>query len=120
MIDKTYLYQSLLKLFCFLISLLVPAALLLGGLTRPITAIQTVQAITGAKTIDTLGFCVGGTILSTALAVLAARGQHPAESMTLLTTFVARRLPALPSAWRLLGPGATHASHRAATSAATA
>ena len=54
----------------------------------PITAIQTVQAITGAKTIDTLGFCVGGTILSTALAVLAARGQHPAESMTLLTTFV--------------------------------
>ncbi|WP_310740746.1 class I poly(R)-hydroxyalkanoic acid synthase [Ideonella alba] len=54
----------------------------------PIAAIHTVQAITGAKTIDTLGFCVGGTILSTALAVLAARGEQPAESVTLLTTFV--------------------------------
>jgi len=47
-----------------------------------------VQAITGAKTIDTLGFCVGGTILSTALAVLAAKGEQPAASVTLLTTFV--------------------------------
>jgi polyhydroxyalkanoate synthase len=54
----------------------------------PIAAIRTVQAITGAKTIDTLGFCVGGTILSTALAVLAAKGEQPAASVTLLTTFV--------------------------------
>ena len=54
----------------------------------PLTAIRTVQAITGTKTINTLGFCVGGTILSTALAVLAARGEHPAESMTLLTTLL--------------------------------
>ena len=53
-----------------------------------IKAIHTTQAITGAKTINTLGFCVGGTILSTALAVLAARGKHPAQSVTLLTTFV--------------------------------
>ena len=37
MIDKTQLYQSLLKLFCFLISLLVPAALLLGGVMRSIS-----------------------------------------------------------------------------------
>ena len=54
----------------------------------PITAIQTVQAITGAKTINTLGFCVGGTLLSTALAVLAAQGQQPAHSVTLLTTLL--------------------------------
>ena len=54
----------------------------------PIKAIAVVQAITGAPTINTLGFCVGGTILSTALAVLAARGQQPAESMTLLTTLL--------------------------------
>jgi polyhydroxyalkanoate synthase len=53
-----------------------------------LTAIRTVQAITGAETINTLGFCVGGTILSTALAVLAARGQHPAHSVTLLTTLL--------------------------------
>jgi polyhydroxyalkanoate synthase len=53
-----------------------------------IKAIHTVQEITGAPTINTLGFCVGGTILSTALAVLAARGEKPAASATLLTTLV--------------------------------
>ncbi len=54
----------------------------------PIAAIRTVQAITGAKTINMLGFCVGGTILATALAVLAGRGEQPAESVTLLTTLL--------------------------------
>ncbi len=54
----------------------------------PVRAIEVVQAITGARTIDTLGFCVGGTILATALAVLAARGEHPAQSLTLLTTLL--------------------------------
>jgi polyhydroxyalkanoate synthase len=53
-----------------------------------IKAIGLVQQITGTKTINTLGFCVGGTILATALAVLAARGEKPAASMTLLTTFL--------------------------------
>ncbi|WP_395702430.1 class I poly(R)-hydroxyalkanoic acid synthase [Aquabacterium sp.] len=53
-----------------------------------IKAIEVVQAISGASTINTLGFCVGGTILATALAVLAARGEHPAASVTLLTTLV--------------------------------
>jgi len=54
----------------------------------PIAAIRTVQAITGADTINTLGFCVGGTILATALAVLAARDEQPAHSVTLLTTLL--------------------------------
>ncbi|MEO8125362.1 MAG: class I poly(R)-hydroxyalkanoic acid synthase [Burkholderiales bacterium] len=53
-----------------------------------IRAIDVVQEITGAPTINTLGFCVGGTILATALAVLAARGRQPAESLTLLTTLL--------------------------------
>jgi len=53
-----------------------------------IRSIEVVQEITGAKTINTLGFCVGGTLLATGLGVLAARGQHPAESLTLLTTFL--------------------------------
>ncbi len=53
-----------------------------------ITAIRTVQAISGQDSINTLGFCVGGTILATALAVLAARGEQPAHSVTLLTTLL--------------------------------
>jgi polyhydroxyalkanoate synthase subunit PhaC len=54
----------------------------------PLAAIGAVQAITGAETLNMLGFCVGGTILSTALAVLAARGEQPAHSVTLLTTLL--------------------------------
>ncbi|WP_046112351.1 class I poly(R)-hydroxyalkanoic acid synthase [Aquincola tertiaricarbonis] len=53
-----------------------------------LAAIAAVQDITGADTFDMLGFCVGGTILSTALAVLAARGEQPAASLTLLTTLL--------------------------------
>src|SRR5205085_1534462 len=54
----------------------------------PIRAMSAVQDITGSDTMNTLGFCIGGTILANALAVLAARGQKPAASMTLLTTFL--------------------------------
>jgi polyhydroxyalkanoate synthase len=53
-----------------------------------IKAITTVQDITGAKQINALGFCVGGTILTTALAVLAARGEKPVAAFTLLTTLI--------------------------------
>jgi len=53
-----------------------------------ITAIHTVQDITGSPKINALGFCVGGTILSTAIAVLAARGEKPVASTTLLTTLI--------------------------------
>ena len=53
-----------------------------------IEAIRRVQDITGARQINALGFCVGGTILTTALAVLAARGEKPVASATLLTTLV--------------------------------
>jgi polyhydroxyalkanoate synthase len=53
-----------------------------------IRAMRVVQDITGSQTMQTLGFCIGGTILATALAVLAARGEKPAASMTLLTSFL--------------------------------
>ena len=53
-----------------------------------IRAIGLVQEISGSEKINTLGFCVGGTILATALAVLAARGEKPAASVTLLTTLL--------------------------------
>lgn len=53
-----------------------------------LTAIDTVRAISGREQINTLGFCVGGTMLATALSVAAARGEHPAASMTLLTAML--------------------------------
>jgi len=54
----------------------------------PLKAIEVVGAISGQKQFNMLGFCVGGTIIATALAVLAARGQQPAHSLTLLTTLL--------------------------------
>ncbi len=53
-----------------------------------IEAIHTVKAITAAPKINALGFCVGGTILSNALAVLAARGDNSVASATFLTTLI--------------------------------
>ncbi|SFJ45809.1 polyhydroxyalkanoate synthase [Paraburkholderia megapolitana] len=53
-----------------------------------LTAIETVRRISGREQINTLGFCVGGTMLATALSVAAARGEHPAASMTLLTAML--------------------------------
>ena len=53
-----------------------------------IQAIRAVQGITGVECFNMLGFCVGGTIITTALSVLAARGEQPAHSLTLLTTLL--------------------------------
>jgi polyhydroxyalkanoate synthase len=53
-----------------------------------IEAIDTVRSISGQDTINALGFCVGGTILATALAALAARGEKPVAALTLMTTLL--------------------------------
>ncbi len=54
----------------------------------PITALRVVQEITKVKQVNALGFCVGGTILTSSLAVLKARGEDPVASLTLLTTLL--------------------------------
>jgi polyhydroxyalkanoate synthase subunit PhaC len=51
-------------------------------------AINVAQSIAKSDKVNTLGFCIGGTLLASALAVLAARGESPAASMTLLTTML--------------------------------
>ena len=51
-------------------------------------AIKVVQDISKMDQINALGFCVGGTILSSALAVAGSRGQNPVASLTLLTTLL--------------------------------
>jgi polyhydroxyalkanoate synthase len=53
-----------------------------------IRAIDVVREISGQEKTHVFGFCVGGTIAASALAVLAARGKQPAASMTLLTVLL--------------------------------
>jgi polyhydroxyalkanoate synthase subunit PhaC len=53
-----------------------------------LAAIDAAREITASKTVNALGFCVGGTILACALAVLAARRKPIVSSATLLTTML--------------------------------
>jgi polyhydroxyalkanoate synthase len=54
----------------------------------PLTALEIVREVTKVKKPNVLGFCVGGTILTTALAVARARGEDPVASVTYLTTLL--------------------------------
>lgn len=53
-----------------------------------IKAIQTVQEISKQEQINALGFCVGGTLIASALAILFARGEKPVASLTMLTALL--------------------------------
>ena len=53
-----------------------------------LAAADAVRRETDMKQINVLGYCVGGTALSTGLAYLAQRGEEPFKSCTLLTTQV--------------------------------
>jgi polyhydroxyalkanoate synthase len=51
-------------------------------------AFDVARAITQADRVNALGFCVGGTLLAAALAVLAAKGEDKVESVTYLATML--------------------------------
>jgi len=53
-----------------------------------LTALKVAAEICQVKQVNALGFCVGGTILSSALSVAKARGEDPVASLTLLTTLL--------------------------------
>lgn len=53
-----------------------------------IRALDVVGEITGQDKAHVFGFCVGGTIAASALAVLAQQGRQPAASLSLLTTLL--------------------------------
>ena len=53
-----------------------------------IEALRVAQEIAASDKVNALGFCVGGTLLAAALAVLRARGEAPAASVTLLATML--------------------------------
>lgn len=62
----------------------------------PIKALEVVRDVTGVAKPNALGFCIGGPIISTALAVLKARAkendaqsdENPVESLTLMTALL--------------------------------
>jgi len=51
-------------------------------------AIDSALAVTGADQLNALGFCVGGTLLGCATAVLAVRGEKKIASLTFMTTML--------------------------------
>ncbi len=54
----------------------------------PLAALDVVRSVTRVKKPNVLGFCVGGTILTSALAVARGRGEDPVSSLTLMTTLL--------------------------------
>lgn len=53
-----------------------------------IPAINAVRKITGAKKINGVAWCIGGTMLATTMAVLAAKNKNPFASATFFTTLL--------------------------------
>jgi polyhydroxyalkanoate synthase len=51
-------------------------------------ALDVARAISGQPQVNALGFCVGGTMLVSALALARARGDDPVAALTLLTTML--------------------------------
>jgi len=51
-------------------------------------AIDIAREVSGADKVNTLGFCIGGTLLASAVAVMRARNEDTVASMTLLTTML--------------------------------
>ena len=50
----------------------------------PLEAIDVMRQITGAKDVNVAGYCIGGTLVATMLAYLAAKGDTPVHSATLM------------------------------------
>jgi len=53
-----------------------------------IKAIDVARVITNVHKVNVLGFCIGGTLVASALAVLDGMGEDVVESLTLLTAFL--------------------------------
>ncbi len=54
----------------------------------PIAALSVVRDVSKGRKPNVLGFCVGGTLLTSALSVLRARGEDPVQSLSLMTTLL--------------------------------
>ncbi len=58
---------------------------LTGG---PLAALDAIEQATGEREVNGLGYCLGGTLLATTLAYLAARGEERIRSATFFTTLL--------------------------------
>ncbi|PLX36668.1 MAG: class I poly(R)-hydroxyalkanoic acid synthase [Hyphomicrobiales bacterium] len=54
----------------------------------PLEALDVIEKITGVREVNTIGYCVGGTLLAITLAYAAAKGDDRIKSATLFTTQV--------------------------------
>ena len=57
-------------------------------LEGPLTALDAIQKATGQRQVNAVGYCLGGTLLASTLAYLAAKDKHPIVSATFLTTMI--------------------------------
>ena len=57
-------------------------------LDGPIAAMAAIEKATGEKTLNLIGYCIGGTLSASTLAYLAAKGDKRVKSATFFTTMV--------------------------------
>ena len=57
-------------------------------LEGPLKALDVIEKATGQRQVNAVGYCLGGTLLATTLAYLAAKNKHPVVSATFLTTMI--------------------------------
>ena len=53
---------------------------------QPLIACKIAAEVCKSEQVNALGFCIGGTLLSSALAIARSKGEDPVHSLTLLTT----------------------------------
>ncbi|MGQ0664188.1 MAG: PHA/PHB synthase family protein [Pseudomonadota bacterium] len=54
----------------------------------PLAALEAIEAATGEREVNAIGYCLGGTLLACALALMAARGDNRFKSATFLAAMV--------------------------------
>src|SRR6202043_1593912 len=52
----------------------------------PLQASNVAREITGSETVNVMGYCIGGTLLSMTLALLAAKGDHRFGAVTFMVS----------------------------------